>query len=194
MASSPSEPDGEVPDDGLTADGFVAWRDESLWDVDEFDEDDPAGTVGHVAEVFCRPVGPWLLSGLTGLDVSALSADDAVSVLQHVQRASAWLAGVESLVRRQVVDRVAAHFDAELGDDGCASVAGSARRFVSSQDRAVAELAAACRQSPRTGDARIQESVDLTGPWRPMLDALLAGEIGLDHVRAIGRELRRAPG
>lgn len=202
MSGSHDEPRGERADEpqgapDLSARELPSWWDPSLGDVEGFagfDADDPAGMAHHVAEVFSRPVGPWLLTGLMDLDASALSADDAVSLLQHVQRASAWLAGVESLVRRHVVDRVTAHFDAERAVDESGCESDSARRFVSSEDRAVAELAAACRQSPRTGDARIQESVDLAGPWRPMLDAMLAGEIGVDHVRAIGRELRRAPG
>jgi hypothetical protein len=202
MDESHGEPRGERADEphgarDLTGRELPSWWGPSLGDIEGFagfDDDDPAGMAHHVAEVFSRPVGPWLLSGLMDLDASVLSADDAVSVLQHIQRASAWLAGVESLVRRQVVDRVTAHFDAGRADGEFGPVAGRARRFVSSQDRAVAEVAAACRQSPRTGDARVQESVDLTGPWRPMLDALLAGEITVDHVRAIGRELRRAPG
>ncbi len=122
------------------------------------------------------------------MEVADLSADEAITYLQQVRRASAWLAGVEAQARKDVTERVVAHFATEV--DGT----GSDRLFVSAEQLASAEIAAASRLSPRASDARVQEAFDLTGPWRLMLDALLAGDVSMDHVRAIGRELRKAPG
>jgi hypothetical protein len=48
--------------------------------------------------------------------------------------------------------------------------------------------------SPRTGEARILEAQELTNAWKPLLEAMLAGEITIDHTRAVGRELRNLPG
>ena len=186
MFESGAERDG----DGVV----VPWLDVANYDVDEFDDVDLTGTACHVREVFSRPVGPWLLTGVLGVDAGCLSADDAITYLQQVNRAAAWLAGVQTQVRKDVTDRVVAHFAEERAGEDVPPVGAAGYGFVSAEDLAAAEIAAACRQSPRASDARIQESVDLTGPWQPMLDALLAGEVSIEHVRAIGRELRRAPG
>lgn len=56
------------------------------------------------------------------------------------------------------------------------------------------EITAALRMSPVTREARILEAQELTTTWRPMLAAMLAGSLTIEHARAIGRQLRNLPG
>ncbi len=140
-----------------------------------------------VSKLVELPAGPGLVAGLGAVAVADLSANEAITYLQQVNRAVAWLSGVQAQARKDVTERVVQHFAAEA--DGHVDAP-----FMAAELRASAEIAAATRLSPRASDARIQESYDLTGPWRLMQDALLAGDVSLDHVRAVGRELHKAPG
>jgi len=119
-----------------------------------------------------------------------LSADDAITVLQEVQRASAWLAGVETTLRAQVTQRVVG----ELEEQFAADAAAGRPEFLEPVQVAYAEITTALRLSPRTGEVRILEAEELTTTWKPLLDAMLAGSVTMDHARAIGRELRHLPG
>jgi hypothetical protein len=133
---------------------------------------------------------PDLLYALDRIDVSELSADDAVTVLQQMQRFMSYAAGVESQVRAQVTDVVVAEVQALMDQD-----ADPGRpQYVCAEQVAFSEITAALRMSPRTGEARILEAQELTNAWRPLLEAMLAGEITIDHTRAVGRELRNVPG
>jgi hypothetical protein len=136
------------------------------------------------------PAGPPLFAALERVDVADLSADDAVTYLQQVQRASAWLAGFESQTRAAVTDKVVAEVQAQMDQD-----ADPGRpQYVCAEQVAFSEITAALRMSPRTGEARILEAQELTNAWKPLLEAMLAGDITIDHTRAVGRELRNLPG
>jgi hypothetical protein len=65
---------------------------------------------------------------------------------------------------------------------------------VAPEQVAWSEITAALRMSPVTGEARILEAQELTTTWNPMLAAMLAGSLTVEHVRAIGRQLRNLPG
>ena len=177
------------------------------WVVDEFDESCPSGDVLQLRDVVSRPAGAWQLTGLLELDPAVLSADDAITVLQEVQRASAWLAGVETTLRAQVTQVVVAQAAEQLAADAQREHAAIVERvaagmpqrsgfsrFVVPEHVAYAEISAALRWSSRTGEARVLEAEELTGVWRPLLDAMLAGVVTIDHVRAVGRQLRYLPG
>jgi hypothetical protein len=201
MYETRPEPAGE-PDPGAAADDAGldgAWADRE-WPSDFDDLDAPPLPDG---EEFVPPTSSeWLesarvaeagvgqLSSLVDADVADLSADDAVTYLQQVQRASAWLAGFESQTRAAVTDKVVAEVQALMDHE-----ADPGRpQYVCAEQVAFSEITAALRMSPRTGEARILEAQELTNAWKPLLEAMLAGEITIDHTRAVGRELRNLPG
>jgi hypothetical protein len=134
--------------------------------------------------------GVGQLSSLVDVDVADLSADDAVTYLQEAQRAAAWLAGLESQTRSEVTDIVVAEVQALMDQDA----EPGRPQYVCAEQVAFSEITAALRMSPCTGEARILEAQELTNAWKPLLDAMLAGEITIDHARAVGRELRNLPG
>jgi len=67
-------------------------------------------------------------------------------------------------------------------------------QYVCPEQVAWSEITAALRWSPVTGESRILEAEALTSTWRPLLDAMLAGTVTIEHMRAIGRQLRHLPG
>jgi hypothetical protein len=79
---------------------------------------------GYTAMLLCRPLvacgreaSSGLMSTLERIDVSHLSADDAVTVLQQMQRFMSYAAGVESQVRAQVTDIVVIEVQALMDQD-----------------------------------------------------------------------------
>ena len=82
-------PGGAADDAGLDEAGPDGW-----WLVDPFEEEYAEPTAERLLEVACgREASSGLISTLERIDVDQLSADDAVTVLQQMQRAAAWLAG-----------------------------------------------------------------------------------------------------
>jgi hypothetical protein len=126
-----------------------------------------------------------LLAHLMPIDVAALSADQAVTYAQQVDRFAAYAAALQARARAEVRDRLMAEADAVRAVD--------ASGFVTAEMLASAELAAALRVSPRAMDAQLEHAVDLAGPMRPLREALEAGELSVGHVSAIARELTRLP-
>jgi hypothetical protein len=146
--------------------------------------------VAQLAALKVLPVGSASLGRIESIDLDGLSADDAVSVLQELQRFLSYAAGVEAELRSRVTDKVVAEVQVLMDQD---AVAGGSR-FVCAEQVAFSEITAALRMSPRTGEARILEAQELTNAWKPLLEAMLGGEITIDHTRAVGRELRNLPG
>ena len=167
-----------------------------------FDDDQDAPPLPEDVEFVPPSAGEWLatacgqapgvgqLSSLVDVDVADLSADDAITALQEAQRAAAWLAGFETQLRARVTAKVVDEVQGILAAD---AVAGRPQ-YVAPEQVAWSEITAALRMSPVTGEARILEAEELTTTWRVMLDGMLAGSLTLEHVRAIGRQLRNLPG
>jgi hypothetical protein len=144
----------------------------------------------QLAALKALPVGSASLGRIESIDLDGLSADDAVTVLQELQRFLSYAAGVEAELRSRVTDKVVAEVQALMDQD-----ADPGRpAYVCAEQVAFSEVAAALRMSPRTGEARILEAQELTNAWKPLLEAMLAGDITIDHTRAVGRELRNLPG
>ncbi|MFN8170776.1 MAG: DUF222 domain-containing protein [Candidatus Nanopelagicales bacterium] len=140
-----------------------------------------------------RPVDSGLLCDLDRIELGALTADEAVTYLQQVQRFAAYVAGVEAWAREAVTAKVVAEVQAQLAAE--VDPERPARpQFVCAEQVAWSEVTAALRLSPVTGEARILEAQELTTAWSPMLAAMLAGTVTVEHVRAIGRQLRNLPG
>jgi hypothetical protein len=184
------------PREGGAAD--EAWVDREC----PFDDDQDVPPLPEDVELVPPSAGEWLtaaceaqagvgqLSSLVDVDVRALSADDAIAALQEAQRAAAWLAGFETQLRARVTAKVVDEVQGILAAD---AVTGRPQ-YVAPEQVAWSEITAALRLSPVTGEARILEAQELTTTWRPMLDGMLAGSITIEHVRAIGRQLRNLPG
>jgi hypothetical protein len=188
MYESGPESDGEPVPGGAADD---AGLDDDGWRADPFEEEYAEPTAQRLLEVACgREASSGLLTTLERIDVTQLSADDAVTVLQQMQRFMSYAAGVESQVRAQATDVVVTEVQALMDQD-----ADPGRpQYVCAEQVAFSEITAALRMSPRTGEARILEAQELTNAWRPLLEAMLAGSITIDHTRAVGRELRNLPG
>jgi hypothetical protein len=188
MYESGPESAGEPVPGGAADD---AGLDDDCWRADPFEEEYAEPTAQRLLEVACgREASSGLLTTLERIDVTQLSADDAVTVLQQMQRFMSYAAGVESQVRAQVTDVVVTEVQALMDQD-----ADPGRpQYVCAEQVAFSEITAALRMSPRTGEARILEAQELTNAWRPLLEAMLAGEVTIDHTRAVGRELRNLPG
>ncbi|MFN8170760.1 MAG: DUF222 domain-containing protein [Candidatus Nanopelagicales bacterium] len=140
-----------------------------------------------------RPVDSGLLCDLDRIELAELTADEAVTYLQQVQRFAAYVAGVEAWARDAVTAKVVTEVQGILAAD--VDPDQPARpHYVSPEQAAWSEVTAALRLSPVTGEARILEAQELMGTWRPMLDGMLAGTVTIEHVRAIGRQLRNLPG
>ena len=140
-----------------------------------------------------RPVDSGLLCDLDRIELGALTADEAVTYLQQVQRFAAYVAGVEAWARDAVTAKVVAEVQEKIAED--ADPERPARpQFVCAEQAAWSEVTAALRLSPVTGESRILEAQELTTAWSPMLAAMLAGTVTVEHVRAIGRQLRNLPG
>ncbi len=167
-----------------------------------FDDDQYAPPLPEDVEFVPPSASEWLasacgqrpgvgqLSILVDVDVADLSADDAITALQEAQRAAAWLAGFETQLRARVTAKVVDEVHGILAAD---AVAGRPQ-YVAPEQAAWSEITVALRLSPVTGEARILEAEELTTTWRPMLDGMLAGTLTVEHVRAIGRQLRNLPG
>ena len=179
----------------------------SVWDLWERGPQEVPSSAEFLADVRGGEPGPTQLDGLSRIDVQELSADDAVTALQEMQRCAAYVAGVEAQLRAQVTQRVVAHLEAQFAADAErgrqvneARVAaglppvGIAPRYVFPEQVAYSEITAALRLSPVTGESRILLAQELMGAWRPLSEAMLAGQITSDHTAAIARRLRYLPG
>ncbi|MBI1351532.1 MAG: hypothetical protein GC156_10470, partial [Actinomycetales bacterium] len=141
-----------------------------------------------LANAVARSAGLGLLASLLGVAAEELSADEAVTYAQQVDRLAAHVAGLQAKARADVRERLVGHFEVEK-----AARADSASEFVTAEMLASAELAAALRLSPRAMDVQLEHAADLAGPMRPLRDALEAGSLSAGHVSAIARELTRLP-
>jgi hypothetical protein len=135
-----------------------------------------------------RPAGLGLLAELLQVDPAGLSADQAVTFAQQVDRAAAFVAGLQARVLAAVEARLVAHAETER-----VASAERASGFVTAEMLASAELAAALRVSPRAMDRHLDHARDLSGPMRPLRDALDTGQVSAAHASAIARELTRLP-
>ena len=151
---------------------------------------DDAVRLGMVCD---RPVDSGLLCDLDRIELAALTADEAVTYLQQVQRFLSYAAGIEAWARDAVTAKVVSEIQAQLAAEVDADRPGRPQ-YVAPEQAAWSEVTAALRLSPVTGEARILESQELRGAWSPLLDGMLAGTITIEHVRAIGRQLRNLPG
>ena len=130
-----------------------------------------------------RPVDSGLLCDLDRIELGALTADEAVTYLQQVQRFAAYAAGVEAWARDAVTAKVVAEIQEKIAEE--VDPERPARpQFVCAEQAAWSEVTAALRLSPVTGEARILEAQELTTTWRVMLDGMLAGTVTIEHVRA----------
>jgi hypothetical protein len=165
----------------LASDGCAADADdlEPPWWVELAPAEEPWSDADVLLESMDRPVGAGLLASLMQVDASALTADEAVTFAQQVDRFAAFAAGFQAVARAQVTRRLLAESEAS--------------RFVTPEMLASAELSAALRLSQRSLDAQIQHAFDLTGPMSPLGDALLTGTVSAAHARAVARELDRLP-
>ncbi len=140
-----------------------------------------------------RPVDSGLMCDLDRIELAALTADEAVTYLQQVQRFLSYAAGVEAWAREAVTAKVVTEVQGILAAD--VDPDQPARpQYVAPEQAAWSEVTAALRLSPVTGEARILEAQELRGAWSPLLDGMLAGTVTIEHVRAIGRQLRNLPG
>lgn len=165
--------------------GHVACAAEDApWWVEEMPVD-PWSDADVLADVQAGPVGAGMLMNLLQVDPSALTADEAVTFAQQVDRFAAFAAGLQHRARAAVWDRLVLHGSAESMGEG--------RRFVTPEMLASAEMAAALRLAPRSMDAQLDHSGDLAGPMVSLREAMLAGEVSAGHASAIARELTRLP-
>ncbi len=173
--SGPEVPGG--PDEGAAADEVEVVVDDAM-------------RLGMVCD---RPVDSGLLCDLDRIELGSLTADEAVTYLQQVQRFLSYAAGVEAWARDAVTAKVISEIQEKIAED--ADPERPARpQYVCAEQVAWSEVTAALRLSPVTGEARILEAQELTTTWNPMLAAMLAGSLTVEHVRAIGRQLRNLPG
>ncbi|MBI1351353.1 MAG: hypothetical protein GC156_09560, partial [Actinomycetales bacterium] len=168
----------ELPDDFLAdwpppVAEAPAWLDEEFDDLPEWTDSDALATA-----VSC-PAGVGQLANLLQVDPAGLSADEAVTFAQQVDRFAAFVAGFQAKARAEVAERLVAHFETEKADR-----AERASGFVTAEMLASAELAAALRLSPRAMDVQLEHAADLAGPMRPLRDALEAGSLSAGHVSA----------
>ena len=163
-----------------------------------FDDDEDAPPLPEDVEFVEPSAGEWLesacamrpgaglLDALGEVVLSDVSADEAVTVLQEMQRVAAHVAGLEAALREQVTAKVVAEVQEKIAAD--ADPDRPARpQFVCAEQVAWSEVAVALRLSPVTGESRILESQELMGAWRPMLAASLARWPTVGDVRAAGR-------
>lgn len=178
------------PDDLLDEAPLPSWDgwdcpDESLTCPPDDDVDD--GYVPnygeHLARAASAPAGQRMWHELEQVCPGLLDADDAVTYLQQMDRLLAHVTALREQAVAIVTGVVAREFSREPQSP-----------FVDAHELVHAELTAACRVHRSTMTARIGHALDLSGYWRPMQDALLAGELSMEHVKAIGRALQGAPG
>lgn len=138
-----------------------------------------------LAQAISSAPGAQLLMSLLQVDPTALSADEAVTYAQQVERFAAFTAGFQARARAGATARLVAT-DEEMHDPQR-----SGSTFVTSHMLATAELATALRMSPRTMDSQLQLAADLDGPMIALREAMMAGELSAGHAAAIARELTR---
>ncbi len=97
-----------------------------------------------------RPVDSGLLCDLDRIELAALTADEAVTYLQQVQRFAAYVAGVEAWARDAVTARVVTEIQAQLAAEVDAERP-ARPQFVAPEQAAWSEVTAALRLSPVTG-------------------------------------------
>ncbi len=137
---------------------------------------------------------PAPLGSLAGLAVLArggagsLSADEALSALETLQRERASLDALESqlLVRAAGAQRVSRDVLVEAGE-----VESARPRTVTIVDEVVDEIAAALHRAPGTVRSEVDTARLLHGPLRATWDALAAGDITAAHARQIAEQARR---
>lgn len=182
MFESTSSPADE-PDDGVVED-VAGWVVEPHWS--ELEECDPGYAPSSevlLADAVAQPTGIGLVTSLRRIDPARLSVDDAVTLAQQWERVAAWVAGERTQALATVNADLVGHFEPMVSGSG----------FVFPEQAAEVELAAALRVSEFAVARRVEDANELTGAWRPLLDALLAGEVSEAHVRVVGRELRKLP-
>ena len=106
----------------------------------------PTGSV-LLARAQGLPAGSGLLVALEQVDVAELTANEAITYLQQMQRFTAFAAGLEVQTRAQVTAKVVAHVEAGFAADAAADA--DTRRylapgFVEPVQVAYAEVSAAC--------------------------------------------------
>ena len=122
---------------------------------------DDAVRLGMVCD---RPVDSGLLCDLDRIELAALTADEAVTYLQQVQRFLSYAAGIEAWARDAVTAKVVSEIQAQLAAEVDADRPGRPQ-YVAPEQAAWSEVTAALRLSPVTGEARILESQELRGAW-----------------------------
>lgn len=196
----------ERSDDHVAGDETPLWGDEAPWWVDELSSDEPWSDADILADAAAGQVGAGLLMDLLQVDPGALTADEAVTYAQQVDRFAAFAAGLQVRARAVVRDRLVAHGVAEDSERARCLAELNARRteaglrprregsgFVTPEMRASAEMAAALRVATQSIESQLRYASDLVGPMAPLGDALLAGHLSAAHAAAIARELSRLP-
>ncbi len=159
-----------------------------------------------LAWAVARVPGSGLTTDLAQIDVSQLSADEAVTLAQQAQRLASFAAGVQVQAMAAATAQLVSHWEqsdaraaeerrrvnAERAAQGLAPLSSGAS-FVPPELSARNELAPALRLAPQTLDLALEHAAELAGPARPLLDAMLAGVITDTHAKAIGRALRLLP-
>ena len=172
-------------------------------------QDVPVSADGErLAVAVSMVAGVGLVSALLDIDVSALSADDAVTVAQQWERVTAFVLAAREQARAEVNGVLVAAFrdeEARIGEREraenharvAAGLSALPRRlgagFVPAELAARNELGAALRMAPRSIDVAIEHATELTTAWVPMHASMTAGEITEQHVKAIGHWLRFLP-
>lgn len=147
-----------------------------------------------------------LLSSLLAIDPAALSADEALTLIQQSQRLVSFATGLHmhflASANRRLVEHFAAdearrveearRVNAERLAAGLPPTRSTAS-FTPPELMARNELAPALRLAPQTADVTLAHASSLYGPWQPMLAAMLAGTLTESHTKAIGRALEGLP-
>ncbi|MBI1351596.1 MAG: hypothetical protein GC156_10805, partial [Actinomycetales bacterium] len=87
-----------------------AWLDDEELGLDDLPEWTDSDAL---AEAVARPAGVGLLASLLQVGPAGLSADEAVTFAQQVDRFVAYAAGFQAKARADVQERLVAHFEAE---------------------------------------------------------------------------------
>ncbi len=159
--------------------------DEAPWWVATWADVEPWTDADLLTHAATRPAGVALLADLLQVNPRALSADDAVTYAQQADRFVAFAAGFQAVARAEAQARLVAHSDGAPAE--------RSRGFVTAEQLASAELAAALRVTPRSMDRELELATDLAGPMAPLRTAMLAGLLSARHAAATARELTRLP-
>ena len=136
-----------------------------------FDDDEDAPPLPEDVEFVEPSAGEWLesacamrpgaglLDALGEVVLSDVSADEAVTMLQEMQRVAAHVAGLEAALRAQVTAKVVAEVQEKIAAD--ADPDRPARpQFVAPEQAAWSEVTAALRLSPVTGQAWLESPLN----------------------------------